>query len=566
MVASVLLLLSCNADEETGLDPVTTIQVTPVTLDLMVNEVAWLSAVTKNEAGLLLTRRTVTWTSRNPLVATVASPGIVTAIGIGQTTIVATSEGVSTEVPVSVRAGAGEIDILVDKVGLAADPQAFQVLLDGQPLGNPLTTFGRRLVELPVGMHTVTLTGLDSRCDLISNSSQVAFVVPRQRVFLLFSIACLLPSQLTVKAQTIGQRVVNAPYSVAVEGGAAVDIASDGEVRFDLKPRTYEVAFRTQDAHCLPGSAKQLANVREGIATTIQFVAKCYPEVPSLKGEKLVVSTRIPGGSLLEAIAPDGDQRFTVAVGPGGAGDAALSADGRRLAFRRFGATGGSNLVILDVATGTETVSASSLQIFGLSWSPDGQKLVTGLSANNASSLVVLRADGTVERNLGMTEVGALFAHWSPDGNTIAFTHGNHDINLISPDGSNLRTLRSAPDLYFDGGEWSPDGRLLLVRAYRQYCYYYSWYCYPYDARLVVIDVASGKDIRSVMIPTDAFGFVWGRTTSEVYYIHQSDVFYGVIDNWAPTNVTRSPEDEWLVMFGRFEGGAASSAARRRRG
>jgi len=257
----------------------------------------------------------------------------------------------------------------------------------------------------------------------------------------------------------------------------------------------------------------------------------------------------------------DGTVRFPVEDGLAGAGDAALSVDGRRLAFRRFGSDG-SNLVVLDVATGTRSVSAGAWRMSGLSWSPDGQRLVTGLSNNGFTSLVVLRADGSLERNLGQSDAASVSADWAPDGRTIAFTRNNHDVKLMDSDGSNVRTIMSSIERYFDGGDWSADGRTLLVRSYKHYCYYYSYYCYSYDMRLVVLDVATGKENRSIQIPDDAFGFVWGATSEDVYFIQAGDVFHARLGAFAPVNVTRSPEDEWSVLWGRFEGGAASAARR----
>jgi Tol biopolymer transport system component len=180
------------------------------------------------------------------------------------------------------------------------------------------------------------------------------------------------------------------------------------------------------------------------------------------------------------------------------------------------------------------------------------------------TSLAVLRADGSLERDLGQADRASVSARWSPDCSAIAFTRNSHDVTLVDPDGSNRRAIMSSADRYFDGGDWSVDGRMLLLRSYKNYCYYYSWYCYPYDARLVVLDVASGREIRSITIPLDAFGFVWGRTTEEAYWIQAGDVYYSRLDAFAPVNVTRSPEDEWSVLWGRFESTAAPAPRLRR--
>ena len=559
--AAFLLLLSC--DEQTAPEKIARLQVEPASLDLMVTEIGQLQAIPQDEAGNILTRRFTTWASRDQSVATVNPAGLVTAVGIGQTIITGTAEGVSADVPVSVIAAVGEVDVTVNKIGRAADPQGFQVLIDGQTLGDPLTTLGHRIVQLPVGRHTASITGIESHCDLLSAPSQVVFVVPRQRVLLYFSVACLEEGQLKVKTVTTGQRTSSDPYRLSIDGGAGVAIDANTELQLELRPRKYLVALNTMDTRCLVKTAIQQVEVFEGYPITIQFQVRCYPDPPSLAGERLVMSQGSDFGSGLEAMDPDGANRFTVATGPAGTGDAALSRDGRRLAYRRLGA-GGSNLVILDVGSLTESVSAGTSRISSLSWSPDGQRLVTGLTSNNdLTSLAVLRVDGTLDRSFGQNLHAPVYADWSPDGSTIAFTRGDHDVTLVNPDGTNVRVLRSVVDRYFEGADWSPDGRTLLVRSYKNYCYYYYSYCYPFDARVVAIDVATGKENLSVAIPDYAFGFVWGRTTSEVYFIQGGDVHYSRLDAaFVPVNLTRSPENEWSVLWGNFQPQAPAAVIR----
>ena len=525
----------------------------------MVNEEVHLHPIPLSAAGASLPGRVVTWASRNPGIATVSALGAVTGVSVGQTTVIVASEGIAAEVPVSVIPAVGELDVSVTKFGHAADPEDFQLLVNGQPLDDPLDTFGRRLIVLPVGMHTASLEDLDDHCEIVGEQSRIVFVYPRQRQALTFNVACLLTGQLVVTTQTTGQRSVSDPYRVTLDGGDGVFIDPDGELRFDLHPGTYQVALSTEDPRCLVADAMQAATVLESSTLTIQFQVRCYADPPGLAGEKLVVSYNATSGSGLYAIDPDGARRFNIEGDPSGAGDPAISADGRRLAFRRF-TPDGSHLVVIDVVSGARSVSVGRLNISGLSWAPDGQRLVTGLTSDGSTSLVVLRADGLVERNLGLRDATSLSAHWAPDGRTISVTRNNHAVLLVNPDGSEPRTLKSSTNEYFDGGQWSPDGQTLLVRSYKQWCYYYSWYCYPFDARLMVLDAATGREIRSVKVPDDAIGFVWGGTSEEVYFAQAGDVFRSRFDAFAPVNVTRSPEHEWSVQWGRFESGASSAA------
>ncbi len=73
--------------------PVATVSVTPATATIEVGDTTRARATTRSAAGSDLTGRTVTWTTADPSVATVAQTGLITGVTAGTTTITATSEG-----------------------------------------------------------------------------------------------------------------------------------------------------------------------------------------------------------------------------------------------------------------------------------------------------------------------------------------------------------------------------------------------------------------------------------------------------------------------------------------
>ena len=72
--------------------PVATVSVAPAAATIVIGASQTLSAVTKDGNGVVLTGRTVTWSSDKPL-ATVDGNGLVTGVSAGAATITATSEG-----------------------------------------------------------------------------------------------------------------------------------------------------------------------------------------------------------------------------------------------------------------------------------------------------------------------------------------------------------------------------------------------------------------------------------------------------------------------------------------
>jgi uncharacterized protein YjdB len=75
--------------------PVATVTVSPATASVLLGATQQLSAVLRDANGNLLTGRSVTWSSSNPVVALVSSSGLVTGLVLGSATITATSEGKS---------------------------------------------------------------------------------------------------------------------------------------------------------------------------------------------------------------------------------------------------------------------------------------------------------------------------------------------------------------------------------------------------------------------------------------------------------------------------------------
>ncbi|MFL5602345.1 MAG: Ig domain-containing protein [Gemmatimonadaceae bacterium] len=87
-----------------ALPPVATVTVTLASNSLASGATTQATATTRDLGGNLLTGRNIFWSSGNPLVATVNNDGLVTAVGAGSTTIVATSEGKSGAAVLSVDA------------------------------------------------------------------------------------------------------------------------------------------------------------------------------------------------------------------------------------------------------------------------------------------------------------------------------------------------------------------------------------------------------------------------------------------------------------------------------
>ena len=108
----------------------------------------------------------------------------------------------------------------------------------------------------------------------------------------------------------------------------------------------------------------------------------------------------------------------------------------------------------------------------GASWSPDGTQVAFSafdLSPAGASKVYLVPVAGGTA--VAITETGqyTTSARFSPDGQWIAFDRGipggMHDVFLIHPDGSGLKDITSTFDVGVCCGQWSPDGRWLVVQG-----------------------------------------------------------------------------------------------------
>lgn len=150
--------------------------------------------------------------------------------------------------------------------------------------------------------------------------------------------------------------------------------------------------------------------------------------------------------------------------------DATWSPDGKTVAFFSFGREIGTNLREINLhlmnLINSEDVVVLTLESdnsLGLSWSPDGEKLVFALGSLKSSNLFVL--DIATREIIQITKNGSGDSPvWSPHGDAIAYHKYSKDglvssLSLIRPDGSCEVEI---PDLdRVTSPTWLPDGKTL---------------------------------------------------------------------------------------------------------
>jgi alpha-tubulin suppressor-like RCC1 family protein len=105
LITSCLLALcisACGDDTAPSPPAVTAVSIAPSTLALVIGGSDRLTATARDAGGAILENRTVSWTSSDPAVATVAADGTVSGINVGSTVVSAAIEGMKASVPVTV--------------------------------------------------------------------------------------------------------------------------------------------------------------------------------------------------------------------------------------------------------------------------------------------------------------------------------------------------------------------------------------------------------------------------------------------------------------------------------
>jgi TolB protein len=208
------------------------------------------------------------------------------------------------------------------------------------------------------------------------------------------------------------------------------------------------------------------------MATTLWFPSAVDAAFPGRDG--LIAFTRSVGSKpgQIYVVRPSGHGMRRLTHRRGGAGAAAWSPDGRRIAFSAAGRRSPVHVFVKRLGGGVRQITHGEHAYSHPTWSPDGRRIaaVRGHRARDGQyyeSLVVMRANGS-RRHVVYAGGRLSTSHpaWSPDGESIAFVHTDIDLQGADP---NLYVVPAAggPARLITGfgsqehPDWSPDGGLI---------------------------------------------------------------------------------------------------------
>ncbi len=142
--------------------PVAVVQITPSAPVLVPGGTTQLTAVARSAAGTVLTGRQVTWLSGAPSVVTVSASGLVTAVGPGTALVLATIDGVTASITVTVNLPT------IASISLTPSTPEVTILGSVQLVATPLNAAGT-----PLTGRTITWSSADESIAFVSSSGLV---------------------------------------------------------------------------------------------------------------------------------------------------------------------------------------------------------------------------------------------------------------------------------------------------------------------------------------------------------------------------------------------------------
>ncbi len=146
--------------------PVATVSLSPSSVTIAPGQSTALAATTRAANGTTLAARVVTWSSSNPMAASVSNAGVVTGVATGTTTITASSEGRTTTAAVVVKPGAAaSVAVTPTPVSVRLDRSVQLSASAKDAYGNAVTGRAFTWKSSDTGLATVTSSGLVSAND-----------------------------------------------------------------------------------------------------------------------------------------------------------------------------------------------------------------------------------------------------------------------------------------------------------------------------------------------------------------------------------------------------------------
>jgi Tol biopolymer transport system component len=396
------------------------------------------------------------------------------------------------------------LEIRTTTTGTELDPDGYDVSVDGgapQAMG---LVDSLVIDPLPVGPHTVTLSGLADNCTVPNGPTVTANVEANKTAEVSYPVTCgPTHGRILVITETTGDSLDPNGYQVELDDSGQGPIGLDDSLSIQgVPPGDRQVTLGDVASNCdVDGNNPKHLTMSPGEVDTVTFQVRCQPPVGEIDVQ--VTSSGSPPDPDGYTISLDGAPgqpigvSDTIHLSPVSVGSHSISLAGLAPNCRLQS----PNPVELQVTLGGAVTAAFQVSCLGQSqviaftanapgllaafvvspdgsgltnltpdaflerdpmWSPDGRRLLVVRVDPSFlfETLYVMNADGSDRTEL-VSGASLVDYRWSPDGSRIAFSLGHmvgsrlvSDLWVMRADGTAMMKL----DSNAEEPTWSPDG------------------------------------------------------------------------------------------------------------
>ena len=196
-------------------------------------------------------------------------------------------------------ATSGAVSVRTVTTGEPADPDGYELTLDGgapQPIGSAATL---TLPSVAPGAHSLALGGLASNCAVSSDNPVGVTVSAGSTSEVTIDVTCAptspppAPGSLSVTTRTTGPDQDADGYSVTLDGDPGLPIGVSASLAVsDLAPGAHMVGLTGISANCrLDDDNPRIVEVASGTVTPVTFAITCAALPPSIGSLELTTAT-----------------------------------------------------------------------------------------------------------------------------------------------------------------------------------------------------------------------------------------------------------------------------------
>jgi len=344
----------------------------------------------------------------------------------------------------------GSVQVTTMTTGSSLDPDGYSVTVGVQAPVAIIVNGVQTVMNVPVGMRSVTLSGVASNCTVAGENPRMVNVTDGGTAMTTFEVACFTPisNKIVFDTDRDGEKDI---YVMNPDGSAQTPLTDDPGR--DSAPYVSHDGAKIVFVSNRDGNNEIYVMNADGNAQTRLTNNGASDSEPAFSpdGTKIVFTSERDGGDPeVYVMAADGSNPTRLTTQAGRDGLAQFSPDGSDIAFTSE-RDGDLEIWVMDADGGNPTqLTFNTVADFAPAYSPLGPIAFTS-ERDGDREIYTMDANGNNQVNRTNDPAGDLAPQWSPDGSQIAFAStrdGNNDVFTMTSTGASQtnRTNNAADD------------------------------------------------------------------------------------------------------------------------